>query len=225
MQTLVTTDWLSRHLNDTNLVVLDCAVREEADGDGGFRSVSGRTDYDRGHIPSAGFADLTDDLCDSNSPVGFAVPTPELFCSAMGKLGVGDDSHVVLYDRSLSIWAARVWWMLRWVGFDRAAILDGGLKAWTAEGRPLSTEPLTLPVKQLTPALRPELIADRDEVLAAMDDSNVHIIDTFAGGHLPGRARHIRPARPYTRRIKRLRLGPARPIGPLPAAGRIGRTA
>ena len=180
-------------------MVLDCTVREEADGDGGFRSVSGRTDYDRGHIPSAGFADLTDDLCDSNSPVGFAVPTPELFCSAMGKLGVGDDSHVVLYDRSLSIWAARVWWMLRWVGFDRAAILDGGLKAWTAEGRPLSTEPLTRPVKQLTPALRPELIADRDEVLAAMDDSNVHIIDTLPAaiylgehviydrpGHIPG---------------------------------------
>ena len=83
--------------------------------------MSGRADYDGGHILSAGFADLTGDLCDTNSPIEFAVPTPEQFCLAMGKLGVGDDSHVVLYDGYLSGWATRVWWMLRWVGFDRAS--------------------------------------------------------------------------------------------------------
>ncbi len=201
METLVTTDWLSRHLGDPDLVVLDCTVRTEVDEHGEFiGNVSGRADYDRGHIPSAGFADLTGDLCDRASPLEFAVPTPEQFCSAMGALGVGDDSLVVLYDGFLSAWAARVWWMLRWVGFDRAALLDGGLKVWTAEGRPLSTEPATRPVKQLTPATRPELIADRDEVFAAIDDDAVSLIDTlpeamYRGeqeslygrpGHIPG---------------------------------------
>jgi thiosulfate/3-mercaptopyruvate sulfurtransferase len=199
METLVTADWLSQHLDDPDLVVLDCTVRtEELDG-GGFRNVSGRADYDRGHIPTAGFADLTRDLCDTNSPVEFALPTAEKFCSAMGELGVGDDSRVVLYDGNLTGWAARVWWMLRWAGFDRAALLDGGLKVWTAEGRPLNTEPATRPVKRLTPAPRPELIADRDEVLAAIDDGAVSLIDTlpeafYRGeqtlyarpGHIPG---------------------------------------
>ena len=199
MDTLVTTDWLSQHLDDPDLVVLDCTVHTEFDEGGGFQNMSGRADYDGGHIPYAGFADLTGDLCDTNSPIEFAVPTPEQFCLAMGKLGVGDDSHVVLYDGYLSGWAARVWWMLRWVGFDRAALLDGGIKAWTADGHPLSTEPATRLAKQLIPAPRPELIADRDEVLAAIDDGSVCLIDTlpescYRGemtlysrpGHIPG---------------------------------------
>lgn len=199
METLVTTDWLDRHLDDPDLLVLDCTVRTEVEDGGGFRNVSGRADYDLGHIPSAGFADLTGDLCDGDSPIEFAMPTPEQFCSAMGELGVGDDSRVVLYDGNLSGWATRVWWMLRWVGFDRAAILDGGLKVWTAEGRPLITEPAARPLRRLMPAPRPELIADRDEVLAAIDDRAVNLIDTLPGvfyrgeqtiyarpGHIPG---------------------------------------
>ena len=186
MDTLVTTDWLSQHLDALDLVVRDCTVRTEFDDGGGFRNVSSRADYEGGHIPSAGFADLTCDFCDTNSPIEFAVPTPEHFCSAMGKLGVGDDSRVVLYDGYLSGWAARVWWMLRWVGFDRAALLDGGLKAWTADGHSLSTEPATRRAKQLTPVPRPELIADRDEVLAAIDDGTVCLIDTLPEAYYRG---------------------------------------
>ncbi len=199
MDTLVTTEWLSQHLNDPDLVLLDCTVTTIPEEGGGLHNVSGRPDYELGHIPNAGFADLKGDLSDGNSPIEFAVPTPEQFCSAMGALGVGDDSRVVLYDTNYSAWAARVWWMLRWVGFDRAALLNGGLAAWTSAGRPLSTDPVSRPAKQLTPAPRPELIADRDEVLASIDDDAVHLIDTmppafFRGemtlysrpGHIPG---------------------------------------
>ena len=179
MDTLVTTKWLSQHLDDPDLVVLDCNVRTISEEGGGMQNISGRADYNAGHIPNAGFADLTTDLCDNNSPIEFAVPTPEQFCAAMGALGVGDDSRVVLYDTEFSAWAARVWWMLRWVGFDQAALLDGGLKVWTAEGRPLSTTPVTRAAKQLSPAPRPELIADRDEVLASINNDNVNLIDTM----------------------------------------------
>ena len=199
MDTLVTTEWLSQHLDDPDLVVLDCSVCSVPDDKGGIHNVSRRADYDCGHIPTAGFADLKGDLADSNSPIEFAVPTPEQFCSAMGRLGVGDDSRVVLYDANYSAWAARVWWMLRWAGFDRAALLDGGLQAWASEGRKLSTEPATRPAKHLTPATRPELIADRDEVLASLDDSSVCLIDSMPAefyrgdmtlyarpGHIPG---------------------------------------
>jgi thiosulfate/3-mercaptopyruvate sulfurtransferase len=196
MNTLVTPEWLNRHLDDPDLVILDCTVRVDMD-ENGIREVSGRADYEAGHIPTAGFADLMGDLSDADSPLPYIVPSPEQFCAAMGALGVGDDSRVVLYDGNFSVWAARVWWMLRWVGFDRAALLNGGLGAWTAEDLPLSTEPADRPTKHLTLALRPELIADRDEVFAAIDSSAVHLIDTMPAEHyrgeqaMYGRAGHI----------------------------------
>ena len=179
MDALVSTDWLSAQLDAPDLVVLDCSVYQEPSEDGGFHNESGRVRYEAGHIPGAGFADLKDELADSQAAIEFALPSPEAFCTAMGKLGVGDDTRVVLYDASYSAWAARVWWMLRWVGFDRAAILDGGLKAWTEEGRPLEAGPVEHPPRTLTPAPRPRLIADRDEVRAAINDARVQLIDTL----------------------------------------------
>lgn len=200
MEMLVSAEWLSRHLHDPDLVVLDCTVKIEMTETGGMQAVNGRASYDDGHIPGAGFADLMVDLSDTNKPIGYAVPTPEKFCQAMGRLGVGDDSRVVLYDSSNSVWAARVWWMLRWVGFDNAALLDGGLKAWSGSDRSLSSDPASRPAKELTAAVRPELIADRDEVLAAIDDDDVHLIDSLPEPIYQGqmtvyaRAGHIKSA-------------------------------
>jgi thiosulfate/3-mercaptopyruvate sulfurtransferase len=185
MDTLVTTDWLAGELGAPDLVVLDCTVQVE-EGTGGVRGVSGRPAYEAGHIPGAGFADLTTDLADPAHSQQFRLPIPERFCEAMGALGVGDDSRVVLYSDNMSVWAARVWWMLRWVGFDAAAILDGGLGAWTAEGRPVSTEPVHRAPKRLTPRPRPELIADRDDVRAAIGDGRTRIVDTFHEEHYRG---------------------------------------
>lgn len=183
--TLVTAEWLEQHLDDPNLVVLDCTVNLVR-GEKGMTAVSGREAYDQGHIPTAGFADLTAALRDTTSELNYALPSPEEFCAAMGALGVGDDSRVVLYDANMSVWAARVWWMLRWVGFDRAALLDGGLGAWKTQGRPVSTEPAAHSEKQLTPRLRPALIADRDEVFAAIDDDSVRLIDSMPAPHYQG---------------------------------------
>ena len=181
MDNLVTADWLKQHINDQDLVVLDCSVVTMPDPNDprGLRNVSGRPEYELGHIPNAGFADLKDELCKPNGPIEFDLLSPELFCVAMGKLGVGDDSRVVLYDANYTGWAARVWWMLRWVGFDNAAILNGGLSAWTSTGNALSLEPVSLPAKKLTPKPRPELIAYHDEVLDAIDDDAVVLVDTL----------------------------------------------
>jgi thiosulfate/3-mercaptopyruvate sulfurtransferase len=104
----------------------------------------------------------------------------------MGALGVGNDSRVVLYDAYNSAWAARVWWMLRWVGFDRAAVLDGGLNAWKAAGGALSTKPASRQARTLTPAVRPELIADRDEVFAALEQDSINLIDAMPEAHYRG---------------------------------------
>ena len=183
---LVTAEWLSEHLDDPDLVVLDCTVLIEADENGAMLSSSGRANYEAGHIPSAGFADLKGDLSDLDGPLEFGMPTPEQFSAAIGALGVGDNSRVVLYSANQGVWAARVWWMLRWAGFDRVALLDGGLEAWVAEGRPLSTETTNRPAKQFDVELRPELIVDRDGVLAGIDSGNVSLIDAMPDAHYRG---------------------------------------
>ena len=201
MDTLVTAEWLKQHINDSDLVILDCTVVTMPDTNDprGLHNVSGRPDYELGHIPNAGFADLKVELCKSNGPIEFDLSSPEQFCASMSELGVGDDSHVVLYDANYTGWAARVWWMLRWVGFDNAAILDGGLAAWTSTGNELSLEPVNRPAQQLTPKPRPELIAQHNEVLASINNQAVILIDTlpeeyYRGemsiyprpGHIPG---------------------------------------
>ena len=186
MGPLVTAEWLSEHLGEPGLVVLDCTIVVEPKEGGGFKSLSGRKVYEGGHIPTAAFADLKGALSDTDSDLQFALPTPEAFCEAMGKLGVGDGTRVVVYDRMMSVWAARVWWMLRWVGFDQVAVLDGGWGAWTAEERPQSTEPATYEPGKLTPHLRPELVADRDEVFAAMEDEGVTLVDAMPAAHYRG---------------------------------------
>jgi thiosulfate/3-mercaptopyruvate sulfurtransferase len=186
MDSLVSVEWLNRHLGDPDLVVIDCSVLVEADEQGGLRMVNGRANYESGHIPGAAFADLMGELSDPDSALGFAMPPPEQFVAAMSALGVSDDSRVVLYGAQYTAWAARVWWMLRWIGFDRAALLDGGLRAWTAAGHPLSTEPADRPPGQLSLELRPQLIADRDEVLASLEDADVQLIDAMNGAHYRG---------------------------------------
>ena len=184
---LVTTEWLAKQMDDPNLVILDCTVKMMPDGKGGMQSISGFEDYQAGHIPSAGFADLKTSLCDVSSEMNFAMPTAEQFCELMGKLGVGDDSRVVLYDGFNSVWAARVWWMLRWVGFDNAVILDGGFKAWKAEDRPVSTKPATHAAKKLIPIVRPSLISYKDEVLGGIEDDGVVIMDAMPEMHYTGK--------------------------------------
>ncbi len=184
---LVTTEWLGQHLGESDLVVLDCTVHVYPKEDGTFESLSGRDEFEQGHIPTAQFADLMGELSDGNSPFRFALPPPEQFAAAMAALGVGDDSRVVLYSAGDPSWAARVWWMLRWIGFDRAALLDGGFKAWQAEERPLSTESGIRPAGRLTVSLRPELIADRDQVRAAIGDERVTILDSLPAASYQGK--------------------------------------
>ncbi len=128
--------------------MLECTVYlHPADVPGGYRVESGRARWAQGHIPGAGFADLHEELSDRGSPLRFTMPPAAQFAEAMGRHGVGDGVRVVLYDRFVNMWAARVWWMLRAFGFDAAAVLDGGWKKWTLEGRP--SRPTTAPARRV----------------------------------------------------------------------------
>ena len=177
---LVDTAWLGAHLADPDLRVLECTVFLHALPGHGYRAESGRAVWAAGHIPRSGFADLTDDLSDRNSALNYMLPPPEQFASAMSRLGVGEGTRVVLYDRAVNMWAARVWWMLRAFGFDAGAVLDGGWRKWTAEGRPVSTEPCAYPEARFVPAVRPGLFVGKEEVLAALRDGRTCVVNTLS---------------------------------------------
>jgi thiosulfate/3-mercaptopyruvate sulfurtransferase len=186
MDSLVSAEWLLEHIDDPDIVVLDATVVIEADATGSFKNINGRASYEAGHIPGAGFADLMDELSDQDAELEYTIPAPEAFAVAMGALGVGDDSRVVLYDRMGGPWAARVWWMLRWIGFDNAALLDGGLNAWTEAGGELSTEPVPRSPRTLGVNLRPGLFADQEEVRASIDNDAINLVDALPPIHYRG---------------------------------------
>jgi thiosulfate/3-mercaptopyruvate sulfurtransferase len=180
-QHLVETDWLAQHLDDPTVRVLECTVYlHPADVPGGFRVESGRAKWAEGHIPGAGFLDLQEELSDRTSPLRFMMPPAAQFAEAMGRAGVGDGARVVLYDRAVNMWAARVWWMLRAFGFDDAAVLNGGFKKWTVERRPVATDAGARPARTFTPRPRPGLIADKAGVLAALGAPGACVLNALA---------------------------------------------
>src|SRR6185503_8124769 len=142
-----------------------------------------------------GFADLLGDLSDRNTPLPIMMPPVAQFADAMERYGVGDDSTVVLYDTGPNVWAARVWWMLRAFGFERAAVLNGGWKKWTAEQRPTSSgaEP-PRPRAHFTARPQPALIADWKEVHAALNDSGVRLVNALSADEHSGKVTRV--ARP-----------------------------
>jgi thiosulfate/3-mercaptopyruvate sulfurtransferase len=202
-EALVQTDWLEAHLGDPDLRIFECTtyLRPAEPGAGvPYHPEAGRADYAAGHIPGAGFLDLPGELSRQDAPVHFMMLPPERFAEVMGRHGVGDGTRVVLYSRDRIMWATRVWWMLHAMGFDRAAVLDGGFEKWVAEGRPVSCELSTYPPARFTPRPRPGLFVDKSAVLQAIGDPGVCLINTLAEpdfrgdepsrygrpGHIPG---------------------------------------
>jgi thiosulfate/3-mercaptopyruvate sulfurtransferase len=177
---LVETDWLEAHLDDPDVRVLECTTILRRGDDGRLHASSARDIWGDAHIPGSVFADLPHELSDQDATLRFMMPPAEQFASAMSGYGVGEGTRVVLYDRAAGMWAARIWWMLRAFGFDNAAVLNGGWTKWTAEGRATSDaapEPRTA-VFDAKP--RPELIADRAEVLAATGDDATCILNALS---------------------------------------------
>lgn len=194
---LVETDWLAAHLDDPHLRILDCTVFLHADKTQGYRVESGHQKWLEGHIPGSGFADLTKELSDPKGRFMFTMPSAERFAEAMSRYGVSEGTHVVLYDSLMNIWAARVWWMLRAFGFDNAAVLSGGWHKWRKEERPVSTTPTQHPFGHFVARPRPQLIARKQDVLAAIENDTTCIINALAAEEHAGKgqARYKRPGR------------------------------
>jgi thiosulfate/3-mercaptopyruvate sulfurtransferase len=193
--TLIAAEELARHLEDPRWVICDCR-HDLADYH------SGRRAYQLSHIPGARFLHLDEDLSGPKTGLNgrHPLPHPATFALRVGALGIDNTKQVVAYDASGGPYAARLWWMLRWLGHATVAVLDGGWEAWLGGGYPTTTEqPSPAPVTY-TLRLRPHLAVDAAYVSGHLGDQNFALLDARAadrfrgenetldpvGGHIPG---------------------------------------
>ncbi len=185
-KTLVSTDWLARHLRDPDLRILDASwYLPDAGRDG-------RAEYSAAHIPGARFFDL-DEIADLRSPLPHMAPPAEKFISRMRAMGVGDGHQVVVYDGSGLFSAARVWWLFRLMGKTDIAVLDGGLPKWQAEGRETEDMPPTLRDRHITVSRQNHLVKDVTQVAHTAKLGEAEIIDARATPRFRGEVPEPRP--------------------------------
>jgi thiosulfate/3-mercaptopyruvate sulfurtransferase len=178
---------------------------------------AGRQAYLREHIPTARYADLNRDLSAPMTPASgrHPLPQPAVVAARFGELGIDATTQVVAYDDASGALAARAWWLLRWLGHEKTAVLDGGFKAWLAAGGALEAgEPVAsaLHTRQFTVRVHPDAVLTATELLEALKDPKRLLVDAraperFAGriepldsvaGHVPGAVNH-----PYTENLAR----------------------
>ncbi len=171
---LISTEGLAARLGQPGLRVYDCTTYLEPPDPGSddpYKVVAGRTTFVAAHVPGADFLDLQAELSALDTRLKFTMPSAEHLARAFGRHGLGDGARVVLYSIGSMMWATRVWWMLRALGFDGASVLDGGFDRWQAEGRAVeSGEPKGYPPATFTPRPRPGRFVDRSAVKAAIGD-------------------------------------------------------
>lgn len=189
---LVTPAWLQRHLGEADLRVLDSTVLVSMNEAGEVVNRSGFDDYRQGHIPGALFADLIHDLA---APTGrLRMPSAERLAGALGALGIENTDRVVIYSAANPSWAARLWWMMRWVGHQQVAILDGGLTAWEAGGHRLESGAASRPATRYVPDPQPQLLSTIDDVRRAIDEEQLYLLDAMPAAHYVGDfVLHYRP--------------------------------
>jgi thiosulfate/3-mercaptopyruvate sulfurtransferase len=195
---IVGTQWLADNLRDPALRAFDCTtyLRYETGTGRPYRVESGRADYDKGHIPGSAFLDLQGELSDNSARFNFTVPALDDLAARFAAKGIGEGTRAVLYSRGSMQWATRVWWMLRAVGFDAAAVLDGGFDKWSAEGRPTETAETRYPPAMLVARPRPGLFVGKDEVKAAIGDAGTCTVNALAPDlHRGDNPRYGRPGR------------------------------
>lgn len=195
---IVSTEWLARNLDDPTLRIFDCTtylIYETGTGRP-YRVESGRADYEKAHIPGSALLDLQAELSDSSAKTNFMMLPFDELSRRFAARGIGDGARVVLYSRKATQWATRVWWMLRSVGFDNAAILDGGMDKWLAENRPVSSTPQEYPAASLRARPRPELFVGKAEMRSAIGDAGTCSINALAPDlHSGANDRYGRPGR------------------------------
>jgi thiosulfate/3-mercaptopyruvate sulfurtransferase len=184
---IVETDWLAAHLDAPDLIIFDGSWHLPTSGR------NAKAEYLAEHIPGALFFDI-DDLSDEKSTLPHMLPSTVKFASRMKKMGVGDGMRIVIYDSYGLFSAARVWWTFRAMGHKDVAVLNGGLKKWKAEGRPLEDgPPVPRTARHWTPLLNNELIRDLSDMKSYVEKQNMQIVDARPSGRFEGKDPEPRP--------------------------------
>jgi len=177
---IVETEWLADHLDSPDIVILDGSTHLPTTGR------NARDEYATEHIPGAYFFDINE-VADKANPLPHMLPSTVQFASQVKAMGIGDGIRVIVYDSEGLYSAARVWWMFRTMGHDDVAVVNGGLKKWKAEGRPLTDEQSTKRrPAHFTPRANAALVRDADDVKALIGHSNVQIVDARAAARYAG---------------------------------------
>ena len=197
--TLIDTAALADELANPSLAIVDCRadLRDYA---------WGAREYEARHIPGAVPADLERDLSGEKTGTNGRHPLPRAsdLAATFSRLGIDDEGQVVAYDQDTGMYASRLWWLLRWLGHDRVAVLDGGFAKWLAEGRATAAGTETRTWRPFTPRPAPGMVVDVDDVAAAIGSRDWTLVDAraperFRGdtepldrapGHIPGAINH-----------------------------------
>ncbi|MEE3716898.1 sulfurtransferase [Tumidithrix elongata RA019] len=190
---IVSAEWLRSHLDDPQVVIVDCRF-SLADPE------LGRQQYLAGHIPNAHYLDLNRDLSSPVQKHGGRHPLPNLeqLAAKFSKMGIRSGENptlVIAYDDSRFAFASRLWWLLSYLGHDRVALLDGGFTGWSNAAYPISTElpvPLKTPV-DFIPNLQSDRVVDIEVVKAKKDLPNVALVDSREGDRYRGEREPIDP--------------------------------
>jgi len=199
-RTLISTSQLSTCLTDPSWVVVDCRydLRNE---EWGFEQ------YLAGHIPSAVYVSLSKDLSGPKTATNgrHPLPDPESIADTFGRLGINRDKQVVCYDQDVGMYAARFWWMLRYLGHSAVAVVDGGLKKWTLENYKTQSGLETNPSVTFSGTPQQQKLLDTEQVLSGLTRSKNLLVDARAperyqgtsepldraAGHIPGARNHF----------------------------------
>ena len=179
---LVSVDWLNEQLNHRDLVLLDASWFMPA------VERDGKLEWQKARIPGARFFDFDREICDHNSDLPHMMPSESNFQKSAQSLGINQNSIIVVYD-SLGIFSSpRVWWMLKTMGADNVAVLDGGLPAWKEKSLPIESgeQVKVIDKGDFIACYQRELICDADEVLLAIQNKQRVIIDARPQGRFSG---------------------------------------
>jgi len=187
--TLIPAAELANHLDDPAWVIVDCRF-SLADTD------RGRRDYQEAHIPGAVYAHLDEDLSGpmiAGQTGRHPLPGIETFAQTLGGWGIGDGVQVVVYDDSTGGIAARLWWMLRWLGHNAAAVLDGGWMQWSRAGLPVESTSKSKPARVFEARPRPDLLVNTAVVKTLSQEQPAVIFDSRTADRYRGENETIDP--------------------------------
>ncbi len=182
----VSTDWLAERLGAPNLAIVDASFFMPAE------NRDAKADYLAGHIPGAVFFDI-DAIADHATALPHMLPSADDFAAAAGKLGLGENMHIVVYDASGLVGAARVWWTLRLFGAKNVTLLEGGLPQWRKEERTLETGWKEPEPRVFTPQFNHSGVAAAPDVLKASEAGSAQIVDARSAARFTGEAPEPRP--------------------------------